>query len=257
MNQTEEVTETSIEKFAFDGDELDVVRTEDGDVAVPLRRLCEVLGVDEEAQRQKVRAAPWATTSMIKAVGADGRVREMLCLHRRTIPMWAASINIGKVRDEIRAKLVRYQCEAADVLADHFLGRRGAQAPVIDDAVIERIVTKTINIVVPPLLGAVNVHVIGVITDDPEEGGPIGRPRASREILSPLRDYARLLTGEAAGQRWRAAFRDGDRELRHVTGHNDRAWGRLPADRLPGAVKRADEMLRVARLVADARTNAC
>jgi len=38
---------------------------------------------------------------------------------------WLFSINAGKVRRELRAKLALYQRECADVLADHFVGRRG------------------------------------------------------------------------------------------------------------------------------------
>jgi hypothetical protein len=40
-----------VEKFRFQGDELDVVRTDDADVAVPLRGL----GVDADTQAKQLR----------------------------------------------------------------------------------------------------------------------------------------------------------------------------------------------------------
>jgi len=125
---------SAIEKFKFRDDELDVTRTEDGDVAVPLRQLCDAIGVDTEAQRQKLKEAPWATTSIIKAVAEDGKIREIVCLHRRSIPMWSASISPNKVRPEVRDKLIAYQKECADVLADHFLGKRGASGVMFSQA---------------------------------------------------------------------------------------------------------------------------
>lgn len=114
----------NIEKFKFQGDELDVVRTDDGDVAVPLRRLCEVIGVDYSSQLAKLKKADWACVAIITTHDETGRKQEMACVSRRSIPLWAASINVGKVDEAIRAKLVAYQLEAADVLADHFLGPR-------------------------------------------------------------------------------------------------------------------------------------
>lgn len=124
----------AITKFVFQGDELDVVRTEDGDVAVPLRRLCGALGVDVENQRKKLKGLPWAVAVMITATGPDGKSYEMLCLHRRSIPLWAATIHASKVHPELREKLTAYQCEAAEVLADHFLGKRGAPSNAVTES---------------------------------------------------------------------------------------------------------------------------
>lgn len=57
-------------------------------------------------------------------VQVDGQGRAMVFLPRRSIPMWAATIDAGRVAEHVRTKIVAYQNEAADVLAEHFLGRR-------------------------------------------------------------------------------------------------------------------------------------
>jgi hypothetical protein len=117
---------SEILRFNFRGDELDVVRLPDGDVGVPLKRLCEVLGPDVEGQRQRLAraatlGAAWAALPSIKAVDATGGVRDLLILPRRSIPMWAATIDASRVSDEVRPKVIAYQDECADVLAAAFL----------------------------------------------------------------------------------------------------------------------------------------
>lgn len=118
--------------FTFRGDALEVARLPDGDVGLSLRRLCEVLGLDPDSQFNRLaRAAKagcrWATASIMEAVGADGRSREMTFLPRRSVPLWAATVDASRVAPEVREKLCAYQDECAEVLADAFLG--GQLAP--------------------------------------------------------------------------------------------------------------------------------
>jgi len=91
------------------------------DVWVSIRRCCESMGLVYARQLQKLQAKPWAAVCMMYTVAQDGKTRETACLRRDKIPMWFATIDPGKVRPDVREKLVRYQCEAADVLARHFL----------------------------------------------------------------------------------------------------------------------------------------
>lgn len=58
-------------------------------------------------------------------VAEDGKSRESVCLSIRSVAGWLFTINAGKVAPHLRKKLALYQRECADVLADHFLGRRG------------------------------------------------------------------------------------------------------------------------------------
>lgn len=57
---------------------------------VPIKPICEALGIDSEAQRQKIQShyllAP--TALLCTMVGADGKQREMFCLPMEYIFGW-------------------------------------------------------------------------------------------------------------------------------------------------------------------------
>lgn len=117
-------------RIDFYGDTLEACQR-DGKVWVSLNRLCEAMGVDIEGQRKKIKKAEWATSDIIAGVAEDGKRRDVTVIDLDTLPGWLFSLNAGKVREEVRAKLVRYQREAARVLADHFT-KRTAPPPEID-----------------------------------------------------------------------------------------------------------------------------
>lgn len=114
---------SDIIKFNFHGDSLDVIQ-DAGDVWVSVKRVCDVLGVAEQPQYAKLRGNQAATTTIIVAVADDGKNRAMLFISVRSLPLWLATIHPSKVSDGAREKLIAYQREAAEVLADHFLGKR-------------------------------------------------------------------------------------------------------------------------------------
>ena len=116
-----------IVKFVFDGDEL-AVASEEGKASLVIRRACEALGLSFPAQLKALRGSAATTVAMIATVAEDGRRRRLACLDIRLVPLWLARIHPSKVAPHLRAKLIRYQREAAEVLADHFIGRRGVTA---------------------------------------------------------------------------------------------------------------------------------
>src|SRR3974390_1904697 len=103
----------------FHGDELLAVQDERG-VWVPLKRPCEALGLDDSKQAARLKTKAWATTAVMAAVGADGKNREMFCLHIDSLPMWLATVDASRGSDVVREKLERYQVECAAVLRDPF-----------------------------------------------------------------------------------------------------------------------------------------
>lgn len=110
-------------KVPFHGDELLAVQDDRG-VWVSIRRVCEVLGVDESTQRRKLKDRAWAVTGIKPATGPDGKTYQAACLHVDALPMWLATIETSKVKPEARKKLERFQVEAAKVLRDHFIRQR-------------------------------------------------------------------------------------------------------------------------------------
>lgn len=104
----------------FYGDAIDAIHA-DEKTWVSLIRVCESLGLAADTQRRKLEEKPWATTTLRVVVAEDGKRRQLTCVDLQTLPMWLATIDIGRVKPECRDKLKVYQCEAARVLAEHFL----------------------------------------------------------------------------------------------------------------------------------------
>ena len=111
-----------IVKVGFHGGEIEAVK-KGKDIWVSVRRACESLGIDVEGQRQKLsneQRAPWAVTCMIKATGSDGKNYNQFMLHVDALAMWLATIDTGRLAEDVRPLLIAYQKEAAQVLRDHF-----------------------------------------------------------------------------------------------------------------------------------------
>ena len=100
---------------------VDIVSTSDEQL-VPIRPICEALGIDPEGQRQRIERdeiiAP--TAFIIKAVASDGRIREMYSIPYRYIFGWLFSVDISKVSEEARASVVQFKKECYDALYEHF-----------------------------------------------------------------------------------------------------------------------------------------
>lgn len=67
---------------------IDIVTVEqDGEVYVPIKPICEAIGIDVDAQRNKLNADEFfnSTTAIIAAVAADDKEREMFCIRLRDV----------------------------------------------------------------------------------------------------------------------------------------------------------------------------
>ncbi len=117
---------TAITKFVFHGDELDVIPM-GVEVYVAIRRVCEALGVSFSRQLRKLKTDPAiSVVTMATQVENDDQRRDVACLELHSLPLWLATIHPSKVKPAVREKLVAYRRECAEVLADHFLGKRSA-----------------------------------------------------------------------------------------------------------------------------------
>lgn len=164
-----------IQVFNFQGDNLEVVRQGD-DVFVSLRAVCDALGVSPQRQATKLAKAEWATTTMMVAVGADGRDREMIGVHLGTLPMWLATLSPSKVSVEARPRLVAYQKEAAKALADYFFGDRNGGGLTAED--LEATVRKVVS------------EALGGQQGTPRLQGPLGSKAALRATIEWARNAA-------------------------------------------------------------------
>jgi len=93
-------------------------------VFVPVRPLCDYLGVDWSAQRKRIVGdavlSEAARSVAATATEAGGR-REMLCLPLNLLNGWLFGVSAARVKPEIRERLVRYQKECYRVLARAFV----------------------------------------------------------------------------------------------------------------------------------------
>jgi|GEM_PF-6359127 len=71
---------------------------------------------------------------MITTVAEDGKLREMLMLPINYLNGWLFGVDAERVNPEIKDRLIAYQAECFEVLADHFMPRNkpAPAAPTID-----------------------------------------------------------------------------------------------------------------------------
>jgi hypothetical protein len=258
---------SNIVKVPFHGDELLAAQDERG-VWVPLKRMCEALGLQPHGQSEKLKTKPWAVTQMICATGPDGKTYETLSLHLDSVPMWLATIEPSRVDESVRAKLVVYQRECAAVLRDHFFGRRDVAHSTPFDAVsIVRAIGEQFAAALVEMneraerrAATLELRILDTIdrrftaiADGTPLNGTIGRTGALR-VRAALREYADMFTGEERrSTAWKSCHKRADNELRKSVSFTIRAWGLMPATKDVDTAARLDDMLRTAREVAHQR----
>src|SRR4051812_15545762 len=83
----------------FYGDPIPVASGPEGELYVPVRPICEFLGLDFSAQRQRIQRHPSLARGVIPVLmqGADNRRREMLALPLRLLPGWLFGVEVSRV----------------------------------------------------------------------------------------------------------------------------------------------------------------
>lgn len=101
------------------------------DIYVPVRPLCDFLGVDWSAQRRRIARDPVlsARAKGVAVTATPGGTQEMLCLPVKFMHGWLFGINASRVRAELQAKLIRYQEECFEVLWQAFQAETLSAAP--------------------------------------------------------------------------------------------------------------------------------
>jgi hypothetical protein len=100
----------------------EIVVIENGERYVPIRPICEALGIDFSVQLKKLKDHPifGSTVVMNTTVGGDGKEREMATILFKFVFGWLGQIDPRKVREEVREPLIRYQLECYNALYNHF-----------------------------------------------------------------------------------------------------------------------------------------
>lgn len=103
---------------AFYDTELVALRDAEGTIWVPLRRLCDAIGVAFTNQTKKIQSDPVMSDNLklLPVLHPDGRTFEMDCLSLKYVRAWLFGINANRVKAEIRDKLLAYQREVIEVI---------------------------------------------------------------------------------------------------------------------------------------------
>lgn len=138
MSEEKGLTVVEQKQVEFYGDEVLAVRTKDGSVFIPVRPICDLLGVDWSTQRRRINRDPVLSEEMksvsITATDSYRTIsREVLSLPLDYISGFLFGIDANRVKPELRERLIRYQRECYKVLAEAFQEGRLTADPSFDD----------------------------------------------------------------------------------------------------------------------------
>ncbi|WP_148479942.1 phage antirepressor N-terminal domain-containing protein [Parabacteroides johnsonii] len=99
-----------------------IVASNDPKKLVPIKPICEALGIDIESQRKKIKEHPILSSTAVLStvVASDGKAREMYCIPFEFVFGWLFTINPANVKEESRDGLIKYQQECYHVLYEYF-----------------------------------------------------------------------------------------------------------------------------------------
>jgi hypothetical protein len=128
-------------QILFYGDRIVAVQLEDGEVYVPVRQMCDLLGIGYQGQIDRIRRDPvlqkYEQQVTVEADGGSrgGGAQATNCLALKYVPGWLFGINASRVRDDVREKLVLYQEQVYDVIWQAF--REEVNAPVVRSGALD------------------------------------------------------------------------------------------------------------------------
>ena len=125
------------EEVRFDNDQLLAVILEGDGVAVPVRTICQALGLDIDSQSAKLREHEVLSQGLrVVRVPRGRQLTSVVAILHKYIPFWLATIVPGQVKAAARPKLIRYQIELVDILAALYGGELRMALPVTADATL-------------------------------------------------------------------------------------------------------------------------
>ncbi len=125
MDKEKALVPIAQKQVEFYGDELTAVQVADGTVYIPIRPICELIGVDWNGQRRRINRDPvlrgeMRTVDVTSTEGGRPVTRGVLCLPLDFVSGFLFGLNADRVRADLRDKVIRYQRECYKVLAEAF-----------------------------------------------------------------------------------------------------------------------------------------
>lgn len=127
------MTQHQLVTVDFQGQSI-VAIVHEGKPHVALRPIVENIGLDWAAQYSRIKRHPVLNTSVVvmtTQMPGDDQQRNVFCLPLSMLNGWLFGVDVNRVREEIRPKLIRYQTECFEVLAQHFMPAQRPHNPAI------------------------------------------------------------------------------------------------------------------------------
>lgn len=105
--------------FVFYGEIFNAYLADDRQWYLPLQEVCQALGLDVSGQRQRIQRdealSDFLVNIPIETPYQDTtRIREVACLNIRRLPYWLGTVEVSRVKEEHRKKVILYKREFAE-----------------------------------------------------------------------------------------------------------------------------------------------
>lgn len=101
---------------------VNILLIENGDKYVPVKPICEALGINSNGQIERIKSDPilGSVNKMCLSTGADKKQYQMFAIPYRYVFGWLFTIDAEKVKPEAKETVIRYKKECYDTLYNHF-----------------------------------------------------------------------------------------------------------------------------------------
>jgi hypothetical protein len=101
---------SEVRHVVIEGDDILAARVDAGDIYLPLRSMCDALGVSYQGQVARIRRDEVLADGLhTLRVATGGGVQSVQALHLECVPLWLAGLEPGRVKEEIRPRLRVYK----------------------------------------------------------------------------------------------------------------------------------------------------
>lgn len=136
----------------------DIIAIEkDGEILVPMKRICENLSLDWESQRKRInRDSVLSSSTAMMAVETEAGKREIICLPLKYLNGFLFGIDDSRIQDpEIKAKIIMYKQECYNVLYNHFFKKSNNKFEITDPNLIT--ILNSIASILPAYANQINM----------------------------------------------------------------------------------------------------
>lgn len=116
------------------GDVLTAVQMEDGSIYLPVKLLCEVLGLERTAQVRRIKRDETMSEDLYELTTQTGRGgRDAQYLRLEVVPYWLSGVTVSKVKPELKDKMLAYKRWVVRKVYEAFLSELAAETkPSLD-----------------------------------------------------------------------------------------------------------------------------